>query len=452
MASVIWAKVLDFARWVIDFLRPWRHSHALEAERIHEIIQCIQQDRAGDLRQQLFGPLRLLVPESTIQRGYGIVTKTFGPLDSAGAPVINNGWWISSIDIPLQFQRAQFGLRLQMASGGSLLGLRFLPLHELGLAEGWQSPSYANSEVVESEITLGRGHFQVGGTLCLPPAQANSARSRSPCLIFVAGSGPIDRDSTVLRNKPFKDLAWGLACRGIASIRFDKVTHTHPKTFRAQKNVTLTDEYVEHVVDALLHAHRHPSILPDKVFLLGHSLGAVVVPKLATLDASVAGCILMAGPADPIYWSFVRQLRYLQSLDGPEAPYLGKKIEPAQKQAELADSDSLNLSTPAKKLPFGIGPAYWIDYRKFDPIVTVKTLEKPVLVLQGRRDYQVTVEDDYEQWQSALRGKGNVQFWLYERLNHLFIAGDGPSTPLEYMVPGNVDEQVIDDIAEWVLQ
>jgi fermentation-respiration switch protein FrsA (DUF1100 family) len=136
----------------------------------------------------------------------------------------------------------------------------------------------------------------------------------------------------------------------------------------------------------------------------------------------------------------------------PEAPYLGKKIEQAQKHAELADSDSLSLSTLAKKLPFGIGPSYWLDYRKFDPVGTVKTLEKPVLVLQGRRDYQVTVEDDYQQWQSALRGKGNVQFWLYERLNHLFIAGDGPSTPLEYMVPGNVDEQVIDDIAAWVLQ
>ncbi|KAL2794858.1 Alpha/Beta hydrolase protein [Aspergillus keveii] len=450
MASVIWAKVLDFARWVIDFLRPWRHSHALQAERIHEIIQCIQQDRAGDLRQRLFGPLRLLVPDSTIQRGYGIVTKTFGQLQGTGAPVISNGWWISSIDIPLQFQRAQFGLRLQMTSGGSLLGLRFLPLHELGLAEGWQSPSYVNSEVVESEITLGKGQFQVGGTLCLPPVQTE--QSRSPCLIFVAGSGPIDRDSTVLENRPFKDLAWGLACRGIASIRFDKVTHTHPKTFRAQKNVTLTDEYVEHVVDALLHAQRHPGILPDKVFLVGHSLGAVVVPKLATLDASVAGCILMAGPAEPIYCSFVRQLRYLESLDGPEAPYLGKKIEQAQKQAELADSNSLSLSTPAKKLAFGIGPSYWLDYRKFDPVGTVKTLEKPVLVLQGRRDYQVTAEDDYEQWQSALRGKDNVQFWLYERLNHLFIAGDGPSTPLEYMVPGNVDEQVIDDIAEWVLQ
>jgi pimeloyl-ACP methyl ester carboxylesterase len=256
----------------------------------------------------------------------------------------------------------------------------------------------------------------------------------------------------VLENKPLQDLAWGLACRGIASIRFDKVTHTHPKTFRARKNVTLTDEYVEYVADALFHAHRHPGVLPDKVFLVGHSQGTVVVPKLATLDAPVAGIILMAGPAEPIYWSFVRQQRYLQSLDGPEAPYLGRKIEQAQKQAELADSESLSLSTPANQLPFGIGPAYWLDYRKFDPIGTATGLEKPILILQGGRDYQTTVKEDYERWQSALRGKENVQFRLYERLNHLFIAGDGPSTPLEYLVPGNVHEQVLHDIATWVCQ
>ncbi|CEL09727.1 hypothetical protein ASPCAL12858 [Aspergillus calidoustus] len=427
MADAIWAKFLGFARWVIDLLRPWRHSHTVQAERIQEIIQCLQQDRAGDLRQRLFGPLRLLVPESTVERGYRIVTKTFGRLEGTSAPAISNGWWTSSIGIPLRFQRAEIGFRLTMTPGGSLLGLRFLPLHEIGLGEGWQPPSYVNSEVVESEITLGKGEFQVGGTLCLPSAQANPSRSRSPCLIFVAGSGPIDRHSTVLENKPLQDLAWGLACRGIASIRFDKVTHTHPKRFRARKNVTLTDEYVEYVADALFHAHRHPDVLPDKVFLVGHS-------------------------QEPIYWSFVRQQRYLQSLDGPEAPYLDRKIEQAQKQAELADSESLSLSTPANQLPFGLGPAYWLDYRKFDPIGTATGLEKPILILQGGRDYQTTVNEDYERWQSALRGKENVQFRLYERLNHLFIAGDGPSTPLEYLVPGNVHEQVLHDIATWVCQ
>ncbi|KAL2858514.1 Alpha/Beta hydrolase protein [Aspergillus pseudoustus] len=450
MATAIWAVLADFFRCVATCLTPWRHSTDLRDERIQEVIRALEHDRVEDLRHRFLAPLRLLLPQSTLDRGWKIVYKTFGLLEHIGDPVISNGWWISSIKFPLRFQRANFGMLIQMTSGGSLVGLRFLPLHRLGFGEGWQPPAYVNRKIIESDITLGKGKFKLGGTLCLPPTQEQA--SKSPCIVFIAGSGPCDRHSTVEENQPFADLAWGLACRGIASIRFDKVTHTHPKQFRNQKNISLTDEYVEHVIDALSHAHRHPSILPDKVFLLGHSLGAVVAPKIAMLDSSVAGCILMAGPAEPIYRCLVRQLRYLESLDGPEAPYLGRQIAAAQAQAELADSDLLNSSTPAKKLPFGLGPSYWLDYRKFDPIGIASTLDKPIIVLQGGRDYQVTVKDDYQQWQAALEGKGNVQFRLYQRLNHLFIAGDGPSTPLEYMVPGNVDEEVIRDISTWVLQ
>ncbi|KAL2817572.1 Alpha/Beta hydrolase protein [Aspergillus granulosus] len=430
MATVIWAKVVDFTRW--------------------DVIRHLRRDRAGGLRQRFLAPVRILLPESILDRGWTIVTKSFGPLEHVGDSVINRGWLITSIKVPLRFQHASFGMLFHMTLGGSLVGLRFLPLDKLGLGEGWQVPAYVDCKMIESEITLGKGKLKVGGTLCLPPALPD--QPKFPCVVFIPGSGPCDRHSTVEANQPFKDLAWGLACQGIASIRFDKVTYKHSKAFRNRKNVTLTDEYVEYVADAVRHAHRHPSILPDQIFLLGHSLGVVIAPKVAALDASVAGCILMAGPAQPIYRCLVRQIRYTQSLDGPEAPYLGRQIDAAQAQAELADSDSLTLSTPAKKLPFGIGPSYWLDYRKFDPVGTASALEKPILVLQGGRDYQVTVKDDYQRWQSALQGQSNVQFGLYPRLNHLFIAGDGPSTPLEYLVPGNVDEQVITDIATWVLQ
>ncbi|KAJ5194796.1 uncharacterized protein N7498_008234 [Penicillium cinerascens] len=213
--------------------------------------------------------------------------------------------------------------------------------------------------------------------------------------------------------------------------------------------MTLTDEYVEHTVDAISQCQNHPSILPNRVFVLGHSLGAVVAPIIAAMDASVAGCVIMAGPAEPIYRCLIRQLRYMQSLDGPEALYLSKQIGEAQVQADLADSDHLTLSTPAKQLPFGMGPSYWLDYRKFNPIGTASSMKKPILIMQGGRDYQVTVQDDYQQWHTALHGKHNVQFHLYEQLNHLFIAGKGPSTPLEYRVPGNIDEQVIIDLAKW---
>jgi fermentation-respiration switch protein FrsA (DUF1100 family) len=122
-----------------------------------------------------------------------------------------------------------------------------------------------------------------------------------------------------------------------------------------------------------------------------------------------------------------------------------------QRQAEVADNPELSLSTPADKLPFGIGPSYWLDIRTFDPIGTAKRLEKPMLVLQGSRDYQVTM-DDYSMWFSSLKDKSNADFHVYEKLNHLFISGEGPSTPLEYATPGNVDESVIRDLSAWILE
>ena len=74
-----------------------------------------------------------------------------------------------------------------------------------------------------------------------------------------------------------------------------------------------------------------------------------------------------------------------------------------------------------------------------------------MLVLQGGRDYQVTPDGDFPRWKKALEENEHAQFELYPPLNHLFIAGEGQSTPTEYDEPLHVDETVIRDIAEWVL-
>lgn len=451
MAWFIWTKAVALARWLAAYPTTWWYPDTVQTKlRVQEIVSQIEKENWADLRQKLILPIRWVIPENFLEKGWKIVVKAFGPLESVDDPIITNGWWLTSVKVPVKFRRAEFGMLLQMNSAGSLVGLRFLSRHALGLGDEWKAPGYAGDSLRESEITLGKGKFKVGGTLCLPKATAEM--QRFPCVVFLAGSGPCDRDSTVEENKPFKDLAWGLASHGIASIRFDKVSRTHPKAFRNKRNMTLTDEYVEHAVDAILQGQKHPEILSNRVFVLGHSLGAVVAPKIAATDASVAGCIIMAGPAEPIYRCLIRQLRYIESLDGPESLYINKQIDQAQAQAELADSDDLALSTPAKKLPFGIGPSYWLDYRNFDPIGASGSLNKPIIILQGGRDYQVTAQDDYQRWHTTLCERQNVQFHLYNKLNHLFVSGDGPSTPLEYSVPGNVDEQVIDDLSKWVLR
>ena len=85
----------------------------------------------------------------------------------------------------------------------------------------------------------------------------------------------------------------------------------------------------------------------------------------------------------------------------------------------------------------------------YDPVAAAKTLDLPILIGQGGRDYQVTMKD-WDLWRTGLAGRPNVTFKLFEKCNHLFIAGEGPSSPEEYGQSAHVDPAVIRYLAEWI--
>ena len=99
----------------------------------------------------------------------------------------------------------------------------------------------------------------------------------------------------------------------------------------------------------------------------------------------------------------------------------------------------------------GVPASYWIDLKDYRPADLARGLTMPLLILQGERDYQVTMKD-FQNWKDALAGQSNVTMKTYPDLNHLFIAGTGKSTPDEYQTPGNVALAVIQDIAAWIQQ
>ena len=84
-------------------------------------------------------------------------------------------------------------------------------------------------------------------------------------------------------------------------------------------------------------------------------------------------------------------------------------------------------------------------------VAAARELKQPLLILQGGRDYQVTTVD-FELWRKELAACDRATLRLYPKLNHLFIAGEGRSTPAEYGRLGRVAQEVIDDIAAWVLR
>jgi len=114
------------------------------------------------------------------------------------------------------------------------------------------------------------------------------------------------------------------------------------------------------------------------------------------------------------------------------------------------DSPGLSLSTPDSELPFGVPAAYWLDVRGYDPVAVAAMLGKPMLILQGGRDYQVTVADDLAGWETGLAGRPEVTIRVYDADNHLFFPGTGTPTPAEYERAQHVDAAVVADIAGWL--
>ena len=114
-----------------------------------------------------------------------------------------------------------------------------------------------------------------------------------------------------------------------------------------------------------------------------------------------------------------------------------------------ANDAKLSASTPKEELPFAVSASCWLDLRGYHPEEVARGLHQPMLILQGERDYQVTM-DDFSTWKTALAGRTNVEFKSYPRLNHLFMEGEGVSSDEEHIKPGHISELVVDDIANWI--
>ncbi|TXR99788.1 alpha/beta fold hydrolase [Streptomyces sp. col6] len=307
----------------------------------------------------------------------------------------------------------------------------------------WTPPPYAElGSFSEHEVTVGDGPLAVPGTMSVP-----SRQGPGPGVVLLAGGGPFDRDETSGPNKPLKDLAWGLVSRGTTVLRFDKATYVH-RDVAAVSDLTMTQEYVPHAVDAVDLLRTHASVDPERVYVLGHSMGGKVAPAVAVAAPTVAGLVIMAGDTQPMHHAAVRVVSYLATVLPDQIP--PAVIETFQRQAALVDSAELTPSTPAADLPFGLSAPYWLELRDYDPVTIAAELDKPMLILQGGRDYQVTIDHDLVQWRTGLAGHPQADLRVYEADNHLFFPGTGPSTPADYSTPQHVDPDVISDIAHWL--
>lgn len=382
--------------------------------------------------------------EALISAGQNITSP---PVQTVEAPLSNGLWtqkvYVQAWDIVVTLSQGRDGvvvtviMRGQQGDMAAVNPVILDTIQSVGFGEGEPPPYADRAAFSEQEITLGPDSAPLGGTISMP-----NGTGPFPAVVIVHGSGPNDRDGTTGPNKLYRDIAWGLASQGIAVLRYDKRTLIYPEAF-ATPNATIREESIDDTLAAVALLRSLPTINPNRIYVLGHSLGGGVAPPIAQEDGQLAGLIIMAGSNRSLLAMVVDQAIYLGGLDGELSA--DERAQLDELQAIIDQLDSL----PDDAAILGAYVTYWRDLERIDTLGIAQALNLPMLILQGGRDYQVT-EADFERWQEALSGRSFVQFILYPTLNHLFMVGEGAPNPQEYYVPAYADGQVINDIVLWI--
>jgi len=345
---------------------------------------------------------------------------------------------IDVVAVRCEFQKTKMDLQFSFNQNKKIIGMFFVPPKS---KMTYNTPEYAQqNKYYETKIAVKTGTMSMPGALCVPNNTKNP-----PVVILLAGSGPNDKDETIGPNKILKDLAVGLASNGIATCRYDKRTLTYGKDL---KDVDLNAEVIEDAINAAAMLKKNPDFKNSKIYIVGHSLGAMCAPLIASKSKQVNGIVLLAGNARPLEDLLVEQITYIYGLDTLDEEEQ-KEIAMLKDQIKLVKDPKLLKAAKKEDLPLNLESKYWQSFANYKQLQVAKKIKQPILILQGERDYQVTMTD-FNLWKENLSSNPKNQFISYSTLNHLFMNGVGKSVPTEYEKQGNVDAKVILDIVSWI--
>ena len=369
--------------------------------------------------------------------------KSWGAASNIGSPTVTRPGPNFVVVIPVSFANQSINFTAAVTPEGKIA----IFLQRPG-ETAWARPAYVKPDSFkERAVMVGDGDWKLPGTLSVPVGSGPF-----PAVVLVHDSGPHDRDETVFAAKPFRDLAEGLASRGVVVLRYEKRTRQYAARMADKPKVTVRDQTEDDALKAIALVRAQPEVNPQKVYLLGHGLSGYLAPRLAQEDGKLAGIIIVDGNARPLEDVMVDQAAYVlanrQATEGP-AVSEAKQLELVKANAarvkalEPADSDSPPI--------MGMTAAFILDLKEYNPIAVAKGLNTRVIVIQGERDFEITTKD-FNLWKSGLAGRKDTTFRSYPELNHLLVAGQGKSSEAEYRKPGHVAPEAVDDIAKWVAQ
>ena len=339
--------------------------------------------------------------------------------------------------VGLLFQdKTKLDLQYTLNEDSEVNSLRIIPYSN---PNEWTLPSYAVLDQIETKAIKIGTHSPLLAELVNPVSKKSSA-----IVIMVHGSGPNDMDESLGPNKLFKDLAYGLATQGIASLRYNKRSFDYQNDMAKRINELDFNDIV--VNDARIAIKQAKSLGFNKIILLGHSLGGHLAPKIVD-GLAVSGVIIMAGNSSPLQDLLLPQFEYLMEHD-PNTPITEFQMNILKTQLDNLAKGDYDENTVGPLLPLSLPGKFWLSLKGYNPVKTARSHAFPYLILNGDRDYQVTV-DEANQWKNGSKHEKS-QTIIYKDLNHMFYAGKGLCIPSEYEEKHEMNVAVLKDISSWI--
>jgi dienelactone hydrolase len=415
-------------------------TYAQTEAKGQEIINLMATKQYEAISKQVDSLYQSSYPAYVLEKDWAELIGTYGAYQNAKPVNYELSAYYHFIAFKLQFEYLPYIFNISFNDAGKIIYLSFMEAHKIYVA-----PDYCEvSKFLERKITVVNGMYDLPGILAMP----NHA-GKMPLVSILPEAGPTDKDGSYEENKPYKDLAWGLASKGIAVFRFEKRSNNYGifllkdkaayETFTPREDL-LIDLYK--IIDSLKTL---PDVNPDKIFILGHGQGGMLAPLVAKERKDIAGIVMMGANAKRTQEMMIDQYKYLSKVSPEKKPEYDEQTRNAIRSMDK----KLNPLTEHHLMPYDVQATYWVWLNQYPHLEISQKLNKPQFVLHGERDYQANMEN-YELWKKTLQKNSKAIVKLYPRLNHLFYAGDAQSTYSEYYLKSNIPENVITDIGDWL--
>ncbi len=343
-------------------------------------------------------------------------------------------------------------------------------------------------ETEDVTFTGGDTDVKLSGTLTVPRTTDKSKKFMAA--ILVSGSGPQDRDETLLGHKPFWVLADYLTRRGVAVLRYDdrgvgKSTGDFSKS--------TTEHFAADAAAAIDYLKQQPQIDPQQIGIIGHSEGGIVAPLVAVKKPEVAWLVLMAGTGVNGEQILYSQGKLIVEADGgspdmamrqrivQEVAFAAmKSLKPDDKLEQVIDSATDKVIEKAEALEAAAGNKIepvkpevkelirnlvkvnlqamnnpWFRFFvEHEPGPVLEKVKCPVLAINGEKDVQVDPKLNLPKIEASLKAGGNQNYKIVELpgLNHLFQSSDTGAMSKYESIEETISPRALETIGDWVLK